>query len=155
MSTKKNTARQLLRDPDTFPTNAVLASALAASYPAYEKLVGSLPQLGIEPQWRFYPDGKAWLCKCLHKWQTTRGTDKEKTIFWLSAWEGFFKISFFVSEKHRLELLALPLSADTIALINAAKTIGKLKFFPLIFDVGTGDLPADLAALIDFQKSAK
>lgn len=147
------TIQQLLRDQNIPPTDGVLDAALGDSYSAYTKLAGMLIDLEVQPEWRYYNDGKAWLCKCLYKWKSSRGTDKEKTVFWLSVWDGFFKISFFIGEKSRTDLQNISLSESTKSMIADAKTIGKLKFFPLIFDVRSDASLDDISALIDFQKS--
>ena len=105
-------------------------------------------------EWRYYNDGKAWLGKGLHKWKSARGNDKEKTIFWLSIWDEFFKVSIFIAEKAREGLNALKLNKNTVKMIEEAKQMGKLKFFALVFEVYS-DLPDDLALLMNYQKSVK
>ncbi|HJG22377.1 MAG TPA: DUF3788 domain-containing protein [Enterococcus durans] len=62
--------------------------------------------------WRFYNDGKAWLSKGEDKWTTSRGSQKVKPIFWLSIWDGFFKVSFHFPEKMREELVTLSLREE-------------------------------------------
>ena len=49
-------------------------------------------------EWRYYNDGKAWLCKVVNK---------KKTVFWLSIWEHYFKTSFYFTEKHLESIDAL------------------------------------------------
>lgn len=145
-------SEQLLRDSTIRPTDDVLAAALDKAYLPYTEFVRLLTDFDVQPEWRYYNDGKAWLCKCLYKWQTSRGTDKEKTVLWLSVWEGFFKLSFYIGEKLRADLQSLALSESTMKMITEAKTMGKLKFFPLIFDVYSNELFGDLIKLINFQK---
>ena len=70
-------------------------------------------------------------------------------------WDGYFKVSIFVPEKVRLEALKLPLENDIINLIADAKQMGKLKFFPLIFDRRSSDNFDDIYTLIDFRKMIK
>jgi len=79
--------QQLLRDPGVEPTNETIAEGLGASYGAYVKFIEGLEKHDIQVDWRYYNDGKAWLGKGLYKWVTTRGTQKEATVFWLSIWE--------------------------------------------------------------------
>jgi len=104
--------------------------------------------------WRYYQDGKAWLSKGEYKWTTTRGTNKVKPIFWLSLWEGFFKVSFHFSEKVRTQLLSLPISEETKEAIYKAPTNGtKMKFFSVIFDVASDSSLNDIYVLVNFRKS--
>jgi hypothetical protein len=41
-------------------------------------------------EWRYYNDGKRWLCKV---------TKKAKTICWISIGEEFFKVGFYFANK--------------------------------------------------------
>lgn len=99
MSRNESADKQLLRDPNSQPTNDVIAVALGEQYAAYTQFLGMLAGFDVTLQWRYYNDGKAWLAKGLYKWKSVRGTDKENTIFWLSIWDGFFRVSFFFAEK--------------------------------------------------------
>jgi hypothetical protein len=80
--------QSLLNDPDIFPSDSVLCRPLGRSKPAWDAFMSLLkndyPQMSVD--WRYYDDGKTWLCK------VTRNAD---TIFWMSAWDKFFKISFY------------------------------------------------------------
>lgn len=71
---------QLLRNPDIIPTDEVLASALGSSYGAYTAFIGKLPDIGIEPQWRYYTDDKAWLAKGLHMMRSIENSCRN--AFW-------------------------------------------------------------------------
>lgn len=155
MSRNESADKQLLRDPNSQPTNDVIAVALGEQYAAYTQFLGMLAGFDVTLQWRYYNDGKAWLAKGLYKWKSVRGTDKEKTIFWLSIWDGFFRVSFFFAEKVQLGLQGLAVGENTKRMIEDAKPMGKLKFYPIVFDVRSGDLFDDLGALIDYQKSIK
>ena len=149
------TAQQLFRDSEIEPTSELLAEGLGVAYRAYTKFNEEVINHDIEVDWRFYNDGKAWLGKGLYKWTTSRGTQKEITAFWLSIWEDFFRVSFFVPEKYRDEVLSLSLSDEAKQMIEEAKQMGKLKFFPLVFDLKTSRQFKDLYTLIDFKKAKK
>lgn len=73
---------QLLRNPEILPSEEVLKDALKNSFPAYNELINAITSntLGLLPEWHYYNDGKAWLCKVVFK---------KKTIFWLSVWEQY------------------------------------------------------------------
>lgn len=75
-----------LRDKDEFPDEAVLKAVLGRGYAAYLALIELLLEQGISHEWRYYNDGKAWLCK------TTR---KKKTIVWMSARRGFIAATIY------------------------------------------------------------
>ena len=147
--------QQLLRDENVKPTKKIIAEALGSANYAYESFVKELKNHGIQVDWRYYKDGNAWLGKGLYKWTTTRGNEKETTAFWLSVWEGFFRITIFISEKSREKALALPLNDQVLQMVKESKQIGKLKFFPLIFSLSKEDLFNEIFTLIDFRKLLK
>ena len=147
--------QQLLRDPTIEPTSEIIAEGLGAISGAYTKFIGGLASHDIAVDWRYYNDGKAWLGKGLYKWSTARSKEKETTVFWLSVWEGLFKVTIFIPEKHRADALALSLSGDVKKMLEEAKQIGKLKFFPLVFELRTDALFSDVFALVDFKKEIK
>jgi hypothetical protein len=155
MSKNENADKQLLRDPLIQPEDDVIAAALGEQYAAYSQFLDLLAGFDVTPQWRYYNDGKAWLAKGLYQWNSTKGTHKEKTIFWLSIWDGFFKLSFYFAEKAREGLQGLAVSENTKRKIEGAKQMGKLKFFPIVFEVNSDDLFDDLSALINYRKSLK
>ena len=147
--------QQLLRDSDIEPTSEMIAEGLGAANSAYIKFIDGLHSHNIQVDWRYYNDGKAWLGKGLYKWTTSRGTEKETTVFWLSIWDGFFKVSIFIPEKVREDALKLSLDAEIKEMIKGSKQIGKLKFFPLVFDLSSEKLLDEIYTLVDFKKTMK
>jgi hypothetical protein len=81
----------VLKQPSISPTKKVLENALGKSYAAYEELVNTITGDGLTSQWKYYNDGKAWLCKVQYK---------NKTVFWLSVWDRYFKMGFYFTEKN-------------------------------------------------------
>lgn len=148
------TSGQLLRNPDIEPTSEIIAEGLGAANNAYIKFIGELKSHDIQMEWRYYTDVKAWLAKGLYKWTGIRGGQKEATAFWLSIWNGFFKVTIYVPEKHRAEL-NLPLSAGIKKMIVDSKQMGKLKFFPLTFNLRSDELFDEIYTLVDFRKRIK
>ena len=148
------TRMQLLRDPDVEPTDDVIAKGLGASSSVYAEFIEGLKDYGVSlMDWRFYNDGKAWLSKGEYKWTTPRGANKVKPIFWLSIWEGFFKVSFFFSADVQDELQNLPISRETKEIIKTAKPMGKtMRFMPVVIDVETEQQLADVYHLAQFRK---
>ena len=145
---------QLLRDPETEPTSELIAEGLDAAYETYSVFVDELGEYGITlMDWRFYNDGKAWLSKGEYKWTTPRGANKVKPIFWLSIWEGFFRIAFFFSTSVLEELLDLPVSDKTKELISNAKPMGKtMRFLPVTMDIYDSQQLSDVYVIAQFRK---
>ncbi len=150
----KSTRQQLLRNPDIQPTADVIAKALGEANNVYVKFVNELESHDIQIEWRYYNDGKAWLAKGLHKWTGIRGGQNEITVFWLSIWDSFFKITIYVPEKSRESVLSLPIDDKAKLMIVDSKQMGnRLKFFPLVFDLCSDEMFETIFALADFKKS--
>ena len=147
--------QQLLRDACVEPAKEVIVEALGMANSAYIQFIEGLKRLSIQVSWRYYNDGKAWLGKALYKWTTARGTEKEMTVFWLSIWDGFFRVSIYIPEKARADALGLSLGKETSAMIENAKQMGKLKFFPLVFDLRSDACFNGIYALAHFKKTIK
>ena len=146
---------QLLRDPGIEPTDDVIFDALGLANTAYVKFMEEIKNHDIQVGWRYYNDGMAWLGKGLYKWIGARGGLKEITVFWVSIWDGFFKATIYIPEKARADVLSLALADETKKIIGDAKQMGKLKFFPLVFDLRSDELYDDIYALVDFRKTLK
>jgi len=141
-----------LRDPEVAPTGVVLGQVLGDSYAAYEILQDELPRLEIEQEWQWYTPHKAWFGRGQHFWTTTRGTHKEKTLYWLHVFEGYFDVAVWFKEKHRMEATNANVSEKTRQMILDAKTMGKVPTFPVIFNITTPEPLADLFTLIECKK---
>lgn len=148
-------AQQLLRNPDIEPTNEIISNGLGESNDVYTIFLKRLKEYDISlMDWRYYNDGKAWLSKGEYKWTTARGANKVKPLFWLSIWEGFFKISFNFSINVQDELLTLPISQEAKKIIESADVKGKtMKFIPVIFNVDDKAQLEDLFVIIQFRKN--
>ena len=146
---------QLLRDPRTDPTSEIIAAGLGAAYGAYTKFIEELENRNVQVDWRYYHDSKAWLGKALYRWTTAQGAHKEKTAFWLSVWDGFFKVSLYLPEKARADALALPLGKAVLKMIGDSHPLGKSKLIPLVFELNSDELFDDLYTLIYFRVTLK
>ena len=151
----ETTKQQLLRNPDTEPSNEIIAKALGETNNAYIKFINELVSHDIQLEWRYYNDGKAWLAKGLCKCLNVRGGQKEKTVFWLSIWDGFFKVTIYIPEKSRGDIINLPLDVEVKRMIVDSKQMGKLKYFPVVFDLYSDDMFEAVFTLADFRKSIK
>lgn len=146
---------QLLRNPNMQPTDDVIAKALGESNDAYIKFINEIASYDIHLDWRYYNDGKAWLAKGLFKWTGVRGGQKETTVFWLSIWDGFFKVTIYVPEKARADVLSLQLNNEVKLMIEATQQMGKLKYFPIVFDLCSDEMFEAVFLLADYRKSIK
>lgn len=137
---------QLLRKEEVTPTEKVLEEALGKDiFEVYLILMQIIEsEFQLEIQWRFYKDGKAWLCKVI---------DKKKTIFWLSIWDRFIKISFYFTEKTRWGIYDLQINNQIKDKFKIVEAIGKL--IPLILDIEKEEELADLAEIIKYKKNLK
>jgi len=141
-----------LKDPFVTPTSEILEQTLGASYAAYETFQEGLPNLDIEQEWQWYTPHKAWFARGQHWWTTPRGTNKEKTLYWLHVFEGFFDVAVWFKEKNRMEAMKANLSEKTEQLILDAQTMGKVPTFPVVFGVTTIEPIADIYSLIECKK---
>ena len=144
--------KQLLKDADISPTNEVIAQGLGAANNAYIKFISEIKEYDIDVEWRYYNDGMAWLGKGMYRWTGARGGKKEVCAFWLSVWEGFFKVTVYIPEKARANALNLPFDDEVKEIMTNAKQIGKLKFFPVIFDLKSDKMLSEVYKLINFRK---
>ncbi|HMA64672.1 MAG TPA: DUF3788 family protein, partial [Chitinispirillaceae bacterium] len=80
-----------LRDVNNYPDDTVLKSILKESFISYRKLLELFTTHDMTYEWRYYHDGKAWLCKV---------QKKKKTIIWMSAWKGFIQATIYFPEKY-------------------------------------------------------
>ncbi len=136
----------MLRDPEVTPTEKLLQEVLGRSFGAYTELTSRYTEneYDLQPQWRYYNDGKAWLCKVAYK---------SKTVFWLSVWDGFFKTSFFFRDRDCPAILELDIDNSYKNQIETSKTFGKLH--PIVLEINNSDHLGDLEKLIKYKKRLK
>lgn len=151
----KTSSLQLFRNPDVKPTEETIKEALKDANKAYTQFVKKLEIHQIQLEWRYYPDGKAWLGKGLNQWVGVRGGHKVQTVFWLSVWEGFFKVIIYLPEKARVDALNLPVVPEIRERIAHANTLGKLQSFPVVFELQTEEEFDGLFAVVELKKILK
>jgi hypothetical protein len=137
---------QILNDERVPPSADVLQTALGRSFSVFKTFIDSVTsaEFGLQYEWRYYKDGKAWLGK---------GTYKKKTVVWISVWEGFFKAGFYFTEKNDRDIANLKIDKAIKAQYSFAKPVGRLK--PLAMDVRFKKQLPDLYTLINFKKTLK
>jgi len=141
-----------LRDQRVAPTSDVLELTLGKSYDAYTAFLEGLPGLEIEQQWQWYTPHKAWFARGQHRWTSPRGTQKEKTLYWLHVFDGSFDVAVWFKEKNRMEALEANVEKKTQQLILDADTMGKMPTFPVVFEITTTEQLTDLYTLIECKK---
>lgn len=137
----------LLRNPGIFPADEELEIVFGKEvFRVYNELMNTLTsdKFGLKPEWNYYKDGKAWLCKVIYK---------KKTIFWLSVWENAFKIVFYFTGKTRPGLLELDIK-DTIK-NKFANTQAAGKLIPLIFEIDGKEQLDDLLKISKYKMNLK
>lgn len=132
----------LLTDPDTAPSPAVLEDALGRTYAAYGAFIETIESgaYGFSPEWRYYRDGKAWLCKI---------TFRKKTVAWLSIWPGCFKVACYFTEQSGAGISNLEISAAAKERYRIHQPIGRLK--PLVFEVSRKVQLAEVYCLLHYK----
>ncbi|MFZ2286259.1 MAG: DUF3788 family protein [Bacteroidales bacterium] len=138
--------KPLLNDPAVPPSPEVLQIALGSGYPAYEKTMAVITgePYGLVPEWRYYNDGKAWLCKVVFK---------KKTVFWLSVWDGYFKAGFYFVERHCGGIPELDIDQNVKDALIASKPFGTL--FPVALSIEKAEHIPDLLKIIEYKKKLK
>ncbi|MBP1637771.1 MAG: hypothetical protein H6Q18_560 [Bacteroidetes bacterium] len=133
----------LLKNQDEFPTKEIIENVLGKStYLIYEELINIITDndLGLLPEWRYYNDGKLWLCKV---------QKKKKTVFWLSIWNGFFKTTFYFTEKNSSGIGELDIDKQIKDDFWQNTNIGKL--LPLTISISKGEQLSDVLQLIQYK----
>lgn len=133
-----------LKDESVYPDEQVLKSILGKSYNAYCRLLKLYDEYEMEYNWRYYRDGKAWLCKV---------QKKKKTIVWMSAWKGYMQATVYFPEKYIDEIYRLDLSKDALEKIKNTKNTGKSK--SCIFEIRDVKVLKDISTVIQFKISMK
>jgi len=141
-----------LREQDILPTNEILEEVLGNSYIAYETLQETITDLEMEQDWKWYTPHKVWCAKGQYFWTTIRGTRKEKVIYWLYVYEGYFNVAVWFKEKNRNKVLNVDVSEEVKQIICDAKTEMGLLTFPVVIKVTTTDNLIDIYKLMEAKK---
>jgi hypothetical protein len=136
----------LLREPEIFPTKDVLRSVLGDCVSVLNELTETVtkPEFALSVEWNYYNDGKAWLCKVVYK---------KKTVFWLSVWDGYFKVTFYFNRNNYSGVFDLDIPEKVKA--DFSGNIGSGKFIPLVIKVTGRDQIEEIVKLVEFKKKLK
>jgi len=133
-----------LRDKEIFPTDEVLENILGESFIALKYLNDTLLPHQIIPEWNYYKDGSAWLCKLLFK---------KKNLGWISVCDGYFNITCYFTEKYIDKIENSAISKITREAFYNVKANGKL--IPMTIIVAHNDLPEDVLIMLLLKKGLK
>lgn len=133
-----------LRDANVYPDEAVLRKVLGQSYSAYENLLELFQKYQLEYEWRYYNDGKTWLCKVQRK---------KKTIVWMSAWDGFMQATIYFPVALLDKVLALDINEELKEKIIHTNNVGKSK--PCIFEIRSDEIPIDFEKVMEYKIACK
>lgn len=135
----------LLRDEAEYPSDDVLARYLGKAKAAWDaftaRLAGEFPDASLE--WRFYRDGKSWLCKVVRK---------KKTVCWVSIRDKAFRTTFYFTARSDQEIDRLPIARESRNAYRAQSSSGKLK--PITIEVSSRKALADVFILFAYKSSA-
>lgn len=129
---------QLLRDANSVPVEQALQIALGPRQPTYASFLTALASLDVSVTWRYYRDVKSWLAK---------GVYKKRTVCWISVWEDFFRVSFYIPARLAPAVGHLGLSPH----VNIHEPAGKL--LPVMVDVADDAQVGDLVTLARYRIS--
>ncbi len=133
-----------LKDESVYPDDTILQRVLGASFDSYMKLLGMFARADLTHEWRYYRDGKAWLCKV---------QKKKKTIIWMSAWQGFMKATLYFPGRYADALAGLEIADETRDRILSAKRVGAS--IPCMFEIRNDAVLKDLETVMKFKISLK
>jgi hypothetical protein len=133
-----------LRDENKYPNDDVLKSILNESFLSYKKLLKLFTKYDMNYEWRYYHDGKAWLCKV---------QKKKKTIVWMSAWNDYIQAVLYFPEKYIDKVYELNISEVIKENFNSSKNVGKSK--PCIFKIRDESILKDFEEVMVYKLGCK
>jgi hypothetical protein len=138
--------KPLLNDKNEYPDDPVLKRYLGETKLVWDEflsvIASQFPAMSFG--WRFYNDGKAWLCKL---------TCKKKTMCWISVWDNFFKLSFYFTGKTGANINNLEIDPVLKENFLNSPYFGKLK--ALTIEVKSREILDSVRVLIDYKSKLK
>jgi hypothetical protein len=135
-----------LRDEAEYPGDEVLARHLGKAKPAWDaftaRIAADFPDASFG--WRYYRDGKAWLCKLARK---------KKTVCWVSIWDQAFRTTFYFTVESGQEIERLPIAQERKDAYRAQASSGKLK--PITMEVRSKQDLGDVFTLFGYKSGSK
>jgi len=131
-------------DPSAAPDEVRLERVLGASYEAYRGLLGIFEKHGLTYEWRYYSDGKAWLCKV---------RKAARTIVWMSAWHGFVKATLYFPQKYIDGIYDLDIPESEKEKARSAANVGKSK--PCTYEIRDPDTLRTVETMIAYKVASR
>ncbi len=84
--------RPALNDADVFPDTTVLSRTLGPAKAAWDAFMDMLQENDppIAAEWRYYNDGKSWLCKVVQR---------KATLCWVAVWDKYFSVAAYLNAR--------------------------------------------------------
>ncbi|MFH1249912.1 MAG: DUF3788 family protein [bacterium] len=136
------TIKPEFHDPSMYADLNLISDALKDSFPAYMELCKHLEVHGYEHEWKYYNDGKTWLCKI---------SKKKHTVVWLSAWKGYFKTTVYLQSKYLEEFGSVAIDKEKRESIILG--INDRKNIPCTFDIRNIEDLHDLFTVMQFKSA--
>ncbi|MBX2976811.1 MAG: DUF3788 family protein [Ignavibacteriaceae bacterium] len=133
-----------LRDENQYPSDDTLREILNESFQSYKKLLELYAAYDLNYEWRYYHDGKAWLCKV---------QKKKKTIVWMSAWKDYMQAALYFAEKYINQVYDLDISEEMKETFRSTKNVGKSK--PFIFMIREESILKDFETVMKYKLGCK
>lgn len=140
----ENESTLQLRNAEAYPDEQVLKEILGRAYTAFYELLNLFENNEMTYEWRYYNDGKAWLCKV---------QKKKRTIIWMSVWKGFIKATIYFPERHMESVYSLPVSDATKEMLKGAAAVGKSN--ACVFEIRNKKILKDFNTVMQYKITAK
>ena len=113
-----------LNNKEEYPTDEVLALHLGEAKAAWDVFMDILEKdfPDISHEWRYYNDGKSWLCKV---------TKKKKTVCWVGVFDKYYNTTFYFTDKAAALISNSKLSKKYKDQFIDGKYYGKIKGIPI------------------------
>jgi len=136
----------LLRDEKEYPSDDVLARYLGKAKADWDAFTARLAKEVSDAslEWRYYRDGKSWLCKLVRK---------KKTICWVSIWDRAFRTTFYFTARTGQEIERLPIGQELKDAYRAQTPSGKL--IPVTVEVRSQKQLGDVFELVGYKSRAR
>jgi hypothetical protein len=121
-----NMDQPVLFDKTQFPSDDIIFSHLGKTKNIWVSFFKYLHENhpDIISEWRYYNDGKSWLMK---------NVKKKKTVFWLSVQKGFFRITFYFTDKAAKAIAGSTIPAEMKKQFKDGKQFGKIRGLTVLF----------------------